>query len=397
MEINLPNSINNHETSLKKRVLFVITQSEFGGAQRFYHDLMSRLDKEKYEMLLATGKDGTSDRFKATNFIEHKLKFLRRNVNPYYDLRAVWELRKLIQNFKPDILFLNSSKAGFIGSLASKFKIPNFKFKVIYRIGGWSFNDPRPKWEKLLWIFLERLSARWKNIIIVNNKHDLEQAKKLKIKPKGKIVLIHNGLDVYKTEFTPREEARLKLFERVSRQAGKIFQTETLVGTIANFYPTKGLKYLIEVAEYFKNKDNLVFFIIGDGPGRVELERLIKERGLQKKILLLAHIPDAYKLLSAFDIFVLPSVKEGFPWVILEAMTAKLPVIATRVGAVPEIIENSKNGLLVEPGQPQQIAAKIQELENNERLRQELGIQAHQTVLFKFTLEKMINEVEALL
>jgi glycosyltransferase involved in cell wall biosynthesis len=99
----------------------------------------------------------------------------------------------------------------------------------------------------------------------------------------------------------------------------------------------------------------------------------------------------------AFDIFVLPSVKEGFPWALIEAMAAKLPVVATSVGAVPEIIEDGKNGILVGPAKPEQLAGKINDLLNDERLQQELGIQAHQAVLFKFSLEKMVREVEAIL
>ena len=112
---------------------------------------------------------------------------------------------------------------------------------------------------------------------------------------------------------------------------------------------------------------------------------------------LLGQIPDAYKLLAAFDIFVSSSVKEGFPWAVIEAMAAKLPVIATRVGALPEIIDNDRNGFMVEPARPEKIAEKIQDLLNNEHLRQELGIQAHQTVLFKFSLDKMVKQIEDLL
>ena len=155
----------------------------------------------------------------------------------------------------------------------------------------------------------------------------------------------------------------------------------------------------------------MVFVIIGDGQERKELELLItnpkspvgdlgsplRDYQLQHKVLLLGQIPDAYKLLNAFDIFVLPSVKEGFPWVVIEAMAAKLPVIATNVGAVPEIIENNRNGFIVEPAPPEQKAAKTQDLLNDERLRQELGIQAHQTVLFKFSLDKMVTQIEDLL
>jgi len=393
------------------RVLFIITQSETGGAQRFLHTLVSHLDRIKYEMLVAAGPVELGDGNKELGIKNYELlnrlgsggvktiqlKHLQREIKLFSDLLALFELRKIIKEFKPDTLFLLSSKAGLLGSFVSKFLIRNSKFKILYRIGGWTFNDPWPKWKKWLWIALEQFSSRWKDYIIVNNKHDLEQARKLKIKPREKIVIVYNGLDVYKMGFLPREEARLKLFKKLSQQADRISQAETIIGTIANFYPAKGLTYLVEAAEHFKNKDNVIFVVVGDGREKENLELKIKNCGLEEKILLLGQIPDAHKLLGAFDIFVLPSVKEGFPWVVIEAMAAKLPVIATKVGAVPEIIEDGKNGFTVDPGKPEQIAGKIQDLLNDERLCQELGIQAHQTVLFKFPLEKMVREIDEIL
>lgn len=394
--------------SNKKRVLLVITQSEMGGAQRFFYNFVPRLNCDKYEILVASGSadlrqagcDGGEDllkKFKEEGLNVRELKFLKRDVSVANDLRAMWELRRLIKEFKPETLFLNSSKAGFIGSLAARLCGKAKRPKVIYRIGGWTFNDPWPDWKKKFWILLERISARWKDIIILNNKNDFEQAKQLKIKPKEKIALIYNGLDVYKMDFLPREEARLKLFEKAARQAGKIFQVEKIVGTIANFYPPKGLEYLVEAAEFFKNDDGIAFFIIGDGDDREKLENLIKTKGLEKKIFLLGRLSEAYKFLPAFDLFILSSLKEGFPWSVIEAMAAKLPVIATVVGAVPEIIDDGKNGLLVKPGNAAQIAAKIKEILINDRLAQEMGIQAHQTVLFKFNAAQMISRTEALL
>ena len=194
-----------------------------------------------------------------------------------------------------------------------------------------------------------------------------------------------------------KEEAREKLFEKASKHSSRNIRAKNTVGTIANFYPTKGLEYLIGAADCFDANDDLVFFIIGDGELRPELEKMIREKGLEKKVFLLGQIPDAYRFLPAFDVFVLPSVKEGFPWALIEAMSAKLPVIATDVGAVPEIIENRKNGLIVESKNSIELADKIKEVLENDRLRNELGIQAHQTVLFKFELDKMVKQIEDLL
>lgn len=394
------------ELARKKRVLFVVTQSEPGGAQRFFYNFISRLSGDKYEILVATGSDGGGDLLKKMTeggINTHTLKFLKRQgnflsiSNNINNLRAAGELRRLIKTFQPDTLFLNSSMAGFVGSLAARLCGKDNRPKVIYRIGGWAFNDPWPDWKKKFWILLERISARWKDIVVVNNKHDFDQAKQLKIKPKQNIILIYNGLDVYKMNFLSREEARLKLFERISKQNGRIFQADKIIGAIANFYPSKGLEYLIEAAEYFKNNDGIVFAVIGDGAERTKLENLIQIKNLEKKFFLVGQISEAYKLLSAFDIFILPSLKEGFPWSLIEAMSAKLPVIATSVGAVPEIIEDGKNGIIIRPADSIRIVTKIKEILNNDRLIQEMGIQAHQTVLFKFNADKMNSQTEALL
>ncbi len=399
MEVKI-NQIETQNKNPKKRVLFIITQSEFGGAQRFLYELVTRLDKEEYEILIA------ADSLKESEFINSleqkgiktkRFNFLKREINPLFDLLGIIEIIKLINNFKPHYLHLNSSKAGVLGSIAgSLFK----NLKIIYRIGGWSFNDPGPLWKKKIFIAAERITAKLKDIIVVNNKNDFEQALKLNIKPRQNLKLIYNGIDPLKTEFLDKEEARLHLFKKLSKDHGKIFQAEFLIGTVANFYETKGLTYLID-AVHLLNKSklqnpNYKIILIGDGTEREKLESKIKNYGLEQDIILTGQIPEAYKYKKAFDLFVLPSVKEGMPWVVLEAMAAKLPIIATKVGALPEIIEDGKNGILVEPKNPSNLAQAINYVLQNERIRQELSLEAHQTVLFKFPIEKMIRETEAL-
>src|SRR3989344_5760825 len=203
---------------LKKRVLFVITQSELGGAQRFLSSLTSHLDKDIYEFLIAVGSSGNGDFLrilKAEGIPYQTLKFLKREPS-LNDIKAVFEIRSFVKNYRPDVLFLNSSKAGFIGSLATVFPTRINALKVIYRIGGWTFNDPWPEWKKYLWVVLEWLSAKWKDIIVVNNQHDFEQAKKLKIKPRSQMVLVHNGIETYKINLMPKKEALEKIIEKAS-------------------------------------------------------------------------------------------------------------------------------------------------------------------------------------
>jgi len=386
--------------SPKKRILFVITQSELGGAQRFLCELMPRLDRNKYEVLVAAGKDGDGEflgilRNMAVSTLP--LRFLRREIGLYSDFRGYLEVRGLIRDFRPDTLFLSSSKAGVLGSLAAR-KFPHLR--TICRIGGWSFNEPISWPMRCFYILAEKCTAKFKDIIILNNRHDFEQAKRLKIRPRQSVELIHNGIDPYKLEIFGKDEAKIKLFEKLSQRQRGFLHAEIVVGTVANFYKTKGLEYLIEAVKILNAErkiQDVAFVIIGDGTEKENLKSQISNLKLEKRILLTGRLPDARKYLAAFDIFVLPSVKEGFPWALLEAMAAKLPVVATSVGAVPEIIEDGKNGFLVEPRKPELLAQKIEELTADERLRQEFGIQAHQTVVLKFDLNKMIEKVEALL
>ncbi len=398
-KINQVANINNP----KKRVLFIITKSELGGSQRFLYEFTTRLNPQKYDIGVAAGPEGNWDllnRLNKKGIKTFKLEYLRREVSPLYDIPAVFELINLINKFKPEYLHLNSSKTGVLGSIANQIlkiiKLKQYKkMKLIYRIGGWAFNDPSFGWKRKVWLAAEKVTAGFKDIIITESGPDEIQAKKLGIKPKIEVKTIHNGIDALRMEFLEKETAKLYLFKNIGKRHGKIFQKRYSIGTIANFYPTKGLEYLIEAMRILKNTDfNLI--IIGDGLERKKLESKIAEYELKNDIILAGQIQDAYKYLKAFDIFILSSIKEGFPWVILEAMAAKLPIIATRVGALEEMLENGKSGILVESKNPRQMAEAIKYLLENETVRQEIAIQTHQTVLFKFTMEKMVRETEEL-
>lgn len=346
---------NNKKMDIKKKILFLVTQSEFGGAQRFIYNLVTNLNQDKYSIAVAAGLEGDNENgllfaLEKKGIDTGHLRYLRRSINPFFDFLGVIEILKLIKKEKPDILFLCSSKAGFLGSWAGKNKIK----KVIYRIGGWTFNDPWPKWKKKLYIWIEKISAGWKDYIINNAESDKQQAIKIGIKPQRGILTIYNGIDADKLKFLNKGEAGNFL---------RLNNSDFVVGTIANDYPTKGLKYLREV-----------------------------EGKLQDiKLVILSNIPDAYKYLKAFDIFVLSSVKEGFPWVILEAMSAGVPIIATKVGAIPEIIQNNENGILIEPKSPKAIIDAVKLLMDNKDLMRKLAINGRKTVIEKFNLEKMIN------
>ncbi len=385
----------------KKRLLFIITKSELGGAQQFLARLLSGLDRQRYDCAVAAGSQG-GDQLMRTLPADVRyvtVPSIKRDPSVWSDIASVFGIRRLILAERPDILFLASSKAGFNGSLAARLvrrRLPNMK--VIYRIGGWTFNDPWPWYKRTFFALLEKASAGYKDYIVVNSGKDLRDARRRGIRPRKDLRMIHNGIDPY-LQFPEMAEARQELARFIARRhdmngAQAILQAKHVTGTIANFYPAKDVLTLIRAAKGFLG--DTVTVIIGDGPMHNKILEEVRKLGLERRIVLAGAIPNAWQYLTAFDVFVLPSRKEGFPWVILEAMAARVPVIATSVGAVPEIIENGINGIVVDPQKPERISAAVNTLLKDNRLRQEFSIQAHQTLIKKFSLGAMIDEYERL-
>ena len=396
-----------------------MTQSEFGGAQRFIYTFVTALLRRntQNQFIVAAGCEGDDENgllfaLEKNGINTRHLKYLRRSINPLFDILGVFEIKKLIKKEKPDVLFVNSTKAGILGGFAGRLARSK---KIIYRIGGWTFNDPWPNWKKKMYILIEKYTAGFKDYIVNNAESDRQQAIKLGIKPRKEIIIIHNGMEIDKLEFFSREEARKEIFRRSTQIEFASQNTQinadnqrksayperdnqrvsAIVGTIANFYPPKGLEYLIEAAGLMIDK-KVKFIIIGDGQDRLKLEDLIKKHNLNNNFILTGAIPDARKYLKAFDVFVLPSVKEGFPWAVLEAMVAEIPVIATRVGAVPEIIENNKNGIIIDSRNPEQIKNAINTLLNDKNLSIGIAKEGRKTAVEKFNLQKMVKKYEDL-
>lgn len=365
----------------KSKILYLVTQAEWGGAQRYIFDLATNLSQESYDIAVAAGAAGSQDLFTkvdAKNIKSYRLKNLVREINPIKDIKAYFEIKKLLKDLKPDILHLNSSKAGVVGAIAGK--NAGVK-KIIYTVHGFVFNEPLPWWKKMFYLWAEKISARSKHKIICVSEFDKQVGLKNKIGAK-KLITIHNGIK------------NLKFLDSLqARQELNLPENKKIIGTIANFYPTKGLTYLISAAKIVKQQfPGVIFAIIGDGQLRQALEAQIEQQELKNDFILLGRRENAYQYLSIFDIYVVSSVKEGLPYSVLEAMAAGLPTVTTKVGGIPEIIDNNKNGILIEPKNPQSLADAIIKLIENKNLASQLASQAKLNVAEKFSLEKMLTE-----
>ena len=165
-----------------------------------------------------------------------------------------------------------------------------------------------------------------------------------------------------------------------------------MIGTIANFYATKDLATFIKAINLLVNSQNLPLLacVIGEGELRSDLENLIANYNLKNHFLLLGRKAVAADYLKAFDIYVCSSVKEGFPYTILEAMAAELPIVSTEVGGIPEMIQNQKDGLLIKPKDHQALAGQIKYLIDHPLIGKQLAQRAGEKVTAEFSQKQMI-------
>ncbi len=377
----------------KTKILYLITKSNWGGAQKYVFELSTYMNKGQ-DVVVAFGGTGGKGALsgKLATALENAgvrtvmIPSLSRDIHIFDEPKVFFELLRLYSKERPDIIHLNSSKIGGLGSLAARIycflkpKTQNLKPKVIFTVHGLASNeDWRGSFQKIAIKVLSWLTIIFSDKVICINKKDFEQAKNWPF-IKNKLELIYIGIS------TEEKKSFIKIEEKPA-------DAPIQIGTISELTKNKGLTYAIDAISKIKDR-NIIFSIISEGEERKNLEEQIKKQGLEEKVKLLGFKENAGAYIGIFDIFLLASVKEGLPYSILEAGLAKLPVIATQVGGIPEIIEDGVSGLLVEPKDPYAIRNALEKLLDNPALRKSLGQNLSKVVKQKFSLDKMIEETE---
>jgi glycosyltransferase involved in cell wall biosynthesis len=379
--------VETEEAGGKVRLLLVITQSEFGGAQKYVYYLATRLPQDRYEVTVACGAGGLLiHKLRGAGTAVMCLPHLVRDINPVRDFLVLLDLVRLVRRVRPHIVHANSTKAGFIGRLAAKLAgVP----VVLFTAHGFFLYEPfwgRAK--RLLYAVLERAGGRLCDLVIAVSEADRQRMIEYEILPAEKLVVVHNGLDA---DACTMEGSAARTDRSLLPFHGKI------VGTVAHFYPIKGLQFVIRAAALVgQGYPETGFVIVGDGEQRLELEHLVKRLGLDSHVAFLGQRDDVSEILPLFDVFVLPSVKEGLPFALLEAMAAARPIVASAVGGIPEVITDGETGLLVPPRDPEALAKAISTMLTDRGKAQQMGLAARERVLASFTVTRMLEQTEQL-
>lgn len=382
----------------KVKILYIITKTDVGGAQKYVSDLARNIDRNKFDAkILYGGKD---------------IFWLSNKVRPWFlfanNWLAIFELVRLFKKEKPDIIHLNSSMAGVLGALAAQIykftaKESGKNLRVVFTAHGWVFN-PTNKLNpviRLAYLALHKISSYLQDEIICVSEYDYALAKQYGINPRISLHTVHNGIDP-DIKFIDKIKARKEILNKLKIQISNFKKDTPWVGSVGRLVKEKNYEtYISSALEIIKKyqsegtKEQIpYFFLIGEGLESEKLKLQILNSKLEERFFIIDPAGDDAKYLKAFDIFVMSSIKEGLPYTLLEAMAAELPIVVTEAGGIPEIIKNHSNGMMVSQKNPKQLAQAISGLLANPSIREELASSAKKAVTDHFNINEMISKTE---
>lgn len=355
------------------RIIQLITRSDsIGGAQMHVLDLSKELQRQGHEVLVAVGGRGPF----VTLLKEHDISVrclpdLIRPIRPWTDFKAFCSIRNMLKEVRPDLLATHSSKAGWLGRLAGRLgRIP-----TIFTAHSWAFTEGVPFFAKWLYIGADLITAPLADKIINVSHFDYRLAKTYRVAKESKMTVIHNGIADLGTSLLAHPEEippRFVMVARMERPKDHL----TLLKAVASL---AGLPWKID--------------FIGTGVRKKELEQLVFDWGLSGHIRFLGQREDIAEQLASSQGLLLISEWEGLPICIVEALRAGLPVIATGVGGVPELVQEGINGFLIPRGDVALLRSRFLHLCENPVLRKEMGLASRRWFEEQFTDKQMFAKV----
>ncbi len=385
----------------KYKIIHLITRLDKGGSAENTLLTVLGIDKKKYEVVLAKGPTYESRMSKEehasviADLKEAQLQgvkivnipFLLRRINPVYDLLALFSLYILLIKERPTIVHTHTSKAGLLGTLAAKMAGIPILVHTPHGHVLWGYFGPL---KTKIFIFLEKLTSRITDKIVALTNREKEDYLMFKIANEDRFTVIFSGIKLKKFN-----ESLLGEKKSFKKELG-IPETSSIVGTVARLVPVKGPESLIKAAKYITSKyPDTLFIFTGDGYLRQDLENKAFKMGIKENIIFLGWRDDAAKIISAYDVFVLPSLNEGMGRVLVEAMALGKPIVASNIGGIPDLVIHGKNGFLVPPKNPRELAKYIEILLEDEKKREKMGLKGKEMSLH-FSAKNMVEKIEEL-
>jgi glycosyltransferase involved in cell wall biosynthesis len=366
----------------KKKILLLVTLSEWGGAQHIVY-LLAKYFQKEYEISVACAPGGELiSKLQEEDIRVIPIPEFARNPHLLKDLLMLLKLYRLTKREKFDLVHAHSTKAGLLGRLAAR--LAGVK-AILFTAHGWAFTEGRNFWKRWVLAQTEKIASACSMKIACVSEHDRQLALKFGVTKTEKLLVIHNGLE--EEPFLQAQGAG------VARELNLTKEKETVITFVGRLAAPKEPVVLLESLKKFPHAKAL---LVGDGPMRPELEAYIAQNQLSERASILGMRSDIPEILAASDIFVLPSRWEGLPLVIIEAMFAGLPIIATDVGGVSELVQEKINGFLIPRSDVAALQRALAQLIADKTLREEMGEKSRQRALKQFTMERMLAQYEKL-
>jgi glycosyltransferase involved in cell wall biosynthesis len=349
------------------KVPLIITRSDtVGGAQVHVKDLADFLNQNGHEVLVITGEKGPFNDFLSSFSINSiACEDFKQSINPLLDWKTLWYFVKHIRKFQPDIVATHSSKAGILGRLASR--ITNTP--CVFTAHGWSFTEGISEPNRSLYEVIEKWIEPITDKVICVSEHDRDIALKAGMRP-DKLVTVHYGIeDIPKHLRSNHQET-----------------SPVKILMVARFDKQKDHETLIKA---FKFIENAQLDLLGGGPKLEEIQTMVNDMGMTDRVNFRGFCSNVSEILPQGDIFTLITNWEGFPYAIIEAMRAEMPIIASQVGGVSESVIDGITGYCVPRGDVETLKDRLTKLVGSIQLRREMGAQGRKKYESELTLNQM--------
>jgi glycosyltransferase involved in cell wall biosynthesis len=378
------------------KIVRVIARLNMGGPALHVAYLTAGLRERGYDTTLvagslARGEDSMAFVADARDVEIVRIDELGREISPLRDLVATLRLARLIRRERPDILHTHTAKAGTVGRVAALLAGRHAPPIVVHTFHGHVLRGYFGPLRTRLFLLLERWLAAHTTALIAVSPQVRDDLVALGVAPAGRFVVIRLGIELDERvagEQNGRAESRRYLGIEPERFA---------VGWIGRMTAVKRTDDILVAFKRLREEGvDAVLCLVGDGPDRPHLEHRAHELGVIRDTLFLGYQEEVAPFYAAFDALVLPSSNEGTPVSAIEALAAGRPVVATRVGGVPDVVQEGEDGFLVEPGATGDLADRLAELARDPELRERMGRAGRERVLPRYAVERLVDDVDRL-
>lgn len=361
----------------KIRILHIAQAA--GGVDRYIRMLLKYLDKDKFENVLVCSQDFHKEDYDGLVDSFEQIEMNRAiGVN---DLKSIGKVRKLIKKYNPDIVYAHSSKAGAIARVADI----GLKNRCVYNPHGWAFNMRCSAKKKAMYTAIEKMAAPFCDKIICISDAEKQSALDKKICREDKLHVIFNGVDI--------ETYENGVHGAIKRRNLNIPEDAFVVGMVGRMSPQKAPDVFVKMAKQVKDKvPNAHFIIVGNGNQEDEIRKYAEDNGFSNSLHITGWVDNPMSYVELFDVACLLSRWEGFGLALPEYMMAGKPIVASRVDAIPNIIRNGENGLLVEVDDDIGASEAVLRIYRDKSLKDKLILQGMEDVHNRFNARRVSEE-----